>query len=324
MHHLIRSSKRFLVREQTRLRAHFRRVLAELAVRDVSHLHAEQRATRSALLAELARYAGAGRFPRNLDYPRRRVPYFVDAFGTRCAVAHLIESTGGTALVAQIARSMNNAFVFELAAIPDLQAWLEKAGITVAEAARIQPSYCHESKAQQCFCNGVLNSTGVIEATFLSQAVGMSTMRIDATHGDVGMLMTGQQATIPVVSQCDAALIQINSGFPSSHPNFYGNSFCVKPDGTLQARFNCEVNLPTLTKADAIAAMQNRKPSQSAYEGCVEYLQALDQEWAESSCDNGGCSMGGATSGSPFFLGASLAFTALLTRRRRRQRRPVR
>jgi hypothetical protein len=91
--------------EQARLRAHFRRVLLELEARDTGHLAAPQRQTRAHLIRELARYARLGRFPKNLDFPGARVPYFVDAFGTRCAMAHLIEATGERAFVARIAGS---------------------------------------------------------------------------------------------------------------------------------------------------------------------------------------------------------------------------
>src|SRR4051812_43112355 len=89
-----RSAPAILGRETARLRAHFREVLAELRPREVVHLSASQRAQRVRLLGQLARYAKAGRFPRNLDAPGLQIPYFVDAFGTRCAMAHLIESTG--------------------------------------------------------------------------------------------------------------------------------------------------------------------------------------------------------------------------------------
>jgi hypothetical protein len=82
-----------------------------------------------------------GRFPKNRDFPGQRVPYFIDADGTRCAMAHLIECAGDSGLVARVARTRNNARVRELADDPELVAWLDRNGITLREAARIQPQY---------------------------------------------------------------------------------------------------------------------------------------------------------------------------------------
>ena len=148
--------------ERARLRAHFKVVLAELAARDVSDLTPAQRAQRTRLLVELAVYAQKGRFPKNRDFRGERRPYFVDASGTRCAMAHLIESTGERDLVARVGREANHARVHELAADVALRAWLSSVGLTVDEAARIQPSYCFATPAYECVCDES-SVVGVIE-----------------------------------------------------------------------------------------------------------------------------------------------------------------
>ncbi|MDB4931641.1 MAG: hypothetical protein JWM10_4125, partial [Myxococcaceae bacterium] len=74
-------------------------------------------------------------------------PVFVDGDGARCAMAALIESTGDGALVDRVARAHNLAAVRELAGDPGLVAWLDRNGLTLAEAARIQPSYSAHSEA---------------------------------------------------------------------------------------------------------------------------------------------------------------------------------
>ena len=107
---------------------------------------------RRSLLDELATYGRRGRFPRNLDFIDRKMPYFVDAAGTRCAVAHLVEATGDHALVDRIARSNNNAFVRELGGVAEIGAWAARAGFTLQELGRIQPSYC-DTAANMCFCS---------------------------------------------------------------------------------------------------------------------------------------------------------------------------
>lgn len=127
--------------EVERIRAHLTRVEAELRSADVSHLNPAQRAMRSWNLATLARYRDAGNFPHNHQARDRRVPVFVDEHGTLCAVGYLIARSGRMDLVRRIASSRNYATVPELADDAELAAWLRGAGLSVAEAARIQPTY---------------------------------------------------------------------------------------------------------------------------------------------------------------------------------------
>ncbi|HUQ05283.1 MAG TPA: hypothetical protein VM261_22420 [Kofleriaceae bacterium] len=128
----------------TRLRRHFAAVDAELRTADVSHLTPAQREAREASLARLRAYAARGEFPHN-HLRGELTPVFIDEHGTRCAMAHLIEQGGGAELARAIAHEENLAYVPQLAADarfqPDLVAWLDRNGLTAAEAARIQPSY---------------------------------------------------------------------------------------------------------------------------------------------------------------------------------------
>jgi hypothetical protein len=127
--------------EVTRLRAHFDSVLAELRARDVSDLRPSQRVMRAQLVRALEAYRDDGVFPHNHDFPATRRPYFRDEHGTLCAMAHLIASTGRENIVADVVRERNNAYIPDLAEDRQLVAWLDSVGLTVAEAARIQPEY---------------------------------------------------------------------------------------------------------------------------------------------------------------------------------------
>jgi len=127
--------------EAARLRAHFATLDRELRARDVSQLTAAQRAARARHIGVLRRYAAAGVFPHNHDFPGRMVPFFVDEHGTLCAMAYLIARSGGEDLVERIRATRNRAYIPELAGDPELRAWLEQAGLTLEEAARIQPAY---------------------------------------------------------------------------------------------------------------------------------------------------------------------------------------
>jgi hypothetical protein len=56
-------------------------------------------------------------------------------------MAYLIDRSGRRDIVDKVAASRNNAYIRELADDPALVAWLDSSGLSVAEAARIQPAY---------------------------------------------------------------------------------------------------------------------------------------------------------------------------------------
>lgn len=299
--------------EQVRLRAHFRQVLSELKGRDVAHLAAPERNMRERLVLELARYARRGVFPKNRDFAARRTPYFIDASGTRCAMAHLIESTGERDYVEHVRRTRNNAYVRELASDRALQAWLRAAGLTVAEAARIQPSYCFVTKADACFCNGVYSADGVLVATTTEQVSDGIVVQVDAIHGNTGAIAVGQSVTVNGGAGAhpgDAVLVPMfvsQQGTPVFTTAF-------RLDGDAVILNNCELDVPALSKTDAIAAI-----IAAGETGCSTQLEDANSTWGESQCEQdndtgpGDCAIAGP--GSPLVIGAALA--AVLWKRRR-------
>lgn len=128
-------------REVARLQAHFDSVDVELRMRDVSHLSAEQRANRATLIGWLREYRHAGRFPLNDEFAGEFVPFFRDSRGTLCAMAYLVDRSGRSDIVDYIAKTRNNALIRELTDDTRLVAWLHQSGLSVSEAARIQPQY---------------------------------------------------------------------------------------------------------------------------------------------------------------------------------------
>jgi hypothetical protein len=127
--------------EQTRLRAHFDSVDGELRTANVAGLNAQQRAMRVKLIAWLRDYRNAGSFPENDRFADRAMPFFRDSHATLCAMAYLVDRSGRGDIVDHIARTRNNAFIHELVDDAQLVDWLKNSGLTVDEAARIQPTY---------------------------------------------------------------------------------------------------------------------------------------------------------------------------------------
>jgi hypothetical protein len=121
---------------------HLNGALDLLSERDLSSLTSTQLANRATLIETLIRYRDAGAFPENHDFAHEYVPYFVDQrSGALCAVGHLMNATGHGALVERIAQADNHVRVMDLANDAEVGAWLDTYGLTLAEAARIQPWY---------------------------------------------------------------------------------------------------------------------------------------------------------------------------------------
>ena len=127
-----------------RLRAHFDSVDAELRHAKALQFTPSLRTARTTLIGWLQEYRDAGAFPRNDRFPELAMPFFRDGHGALCAMAYLIERSGRRDLVDRVALTRNNAFIAELANDPELRVWLDSVGLTVTEAARIQPTYAPE------------------------------------------------------------------------------------------------------------------------------------------------------------------------------------
>jgi hypothetical protein len=166
--------------EIDRIRSHFDSVLTELASRDVSMLSAAQRARRSDVMARLAAYRDRGVFPHNYDFPGQAMPYFVDrGTGTLCAVAHLMATDGHRDVVDRVATANNNVWVAELSGDSAFNAWLDDAGLTLAEAARIQVPYVDGGPG--FFEPGPTTGSGYLAASALVATGALATTLVNAT-----------------------------------------------------------------------------------------------------------------------------------------------
>ncbi len=194
-----RSPFDFRATETARIRAHLDSAERELRAKDVSSLTPAQRAARVRNLERLHEYWVRGVFPQNTDFPGERVPYFIDRFGTRCAMAYLIEQAGGGDLVARVAAARNNARIRDLSTDPALGAWLWRNGITLDEAARIQPSYgccpigalCIDREQPGCPLPTSPSSAGYKVATGVSVGVDVLTVALNSLHSGLARPLAG-------------------------------------------------------------------------------------------------------------------------------------
>lgn len=131
--------------ERARIQQHLAGAELQLIRASTASLTAPQQRARMKQIERLRSYARRGVYPHNHDFSGQHRPYFADRHGTLCAMAYLIAESGRRDIVDLVARARNNATVFELAADkvigPVLTGWLREAGLTLAEAQRIQPEY---------------------------------------------------------------------------------------------------------------------------------------------------------------------------------------
>jgi hypothetical protein len=126
--------------EQRRIRNRLALIEELLRSRDVSALPEPLRRERKRNLDVLRAYWQRGQFPKNTTRPGERVPFFIDAEGTPCAVGHLIIESGHRDLALAVAKADNNVFADR---ITDARffAWAERSGLSLEELYLIQPTY---------------------------------------------------------------------------------------------------------------------------------------------------------------------------------------
>lgn len=129
--------------EHFRIKNHLRLTEKKLRAKDTSHLSDPLKKRREENLNRLNAYWKAGSFPQNLDFPNKRVPYFIDARGVPCAMAYLIAESGYKSLTKKVQNNNNHIYINDIKDGPVFE-WIRESGLTQREAAEIQPTYnCH-------------------------------------------------------------------------------------------------------------------------------------------------------------------------------------
>jgi hypothetical protein len=91
-------------------------------------------------LQRLAAYRDRGQFPLNEGQATEAVPIFADLHDTACAVGHLMRLSGWNESVASIRNANNLVYVCD-ALQSAMALWALTSGLTMEEAALIQPAY---------------------------------------------------------------------------------------------------------------------------------------------------------------------------------------
>lgn len=263
------------VSEVRRVRHHLAGAEAMMRARELSGLSPAQRTMRAFVVAELRRYRLRGVFPRN-HYHRELTPQFVDEHGVRCAMAHLLHVTGFDDLVERVRRAKNDVRIRELAGDPELLAWLLMVGMTLDEAARVQPSYCFVPKGE-CLCSGA-SSEAVFEGTVVGGKV-----RVDVLHGATTQVKQGDLVTMTYeqLVEGDAVLASVRARPVGDAGTDAGSA----PPSVFLTRLDRALSCGQVSasKKDVIEAWLAKD--------CMTSLQSKNPAYGEPSCDDsaGGC-----------------------------------
>jgi hypothetical protein len=279
------------VAERARVHAHFLRVERRVRRASPRRLGPVQRLTRALLLDELGQYRRAQRYPINRDFAGKQVPYFIDEAHTRCAVAHLLEVGGQAALVQKISRERNHARVRELANEAALVSWLRAAGLSLEEAALIQPSYCGlpgaGTVASAC-CQFVGSST-LLEGTVVAGEAGLTPhFVIDGIYGMPADFKVG--AALYQVGDLglqvgEQALLEVN-----------GTSFAMQDMIHLIDHYAADATTVSCVGHAAPKAVLIQALGATQVDDCETTLDTLGNEWTASAptsdCDPVGAAPG--------------------------------
>lgn len=122
-----------------RIQRHLQEVEKVLRQKETHHLGIENKRNRLKMLDVLHAYSSVGNFPINTFHSARQ-PYFIDLFGTHCAVGYLVKESGFPEISLAIAKTQNFAYVPEIQS-KELIQWSIDFGFSLEELALIQPTY---------------------------------------------------------------------------------------------------------------------------------------------------------------------------------------
>lgn len=123
------------------IKLHLSLVEDELRRNTPSNLSAIQKQNRITCLDILNKYWNNGVFPKN-TFHSARTPYFIDIYGTYCAVGYLIKETGFDDIAQKIHKENNYGYIKDLKKeYEEIDTWANLFGFTTDELAWIQPSY---------------------------------------------------------------------------------------------------------------------------------------------------------------------------------------
>lgn len=118
--------------EKTRIQNRLKLIEGLLRGKDVSDLPPHLQLARSRNLDMLHVYWKKGDFPKNTNRLGERMPFFIDAYGTPCAVGYLMIQSGHEQIAREIAAQDNTIYADQIK-FPAFSSWADSSGLTTEE-----------------------------------------------------------------------------------------------------------------------------------------------------------------------------------------------
>jgi hypothetical protein len=151
-----------------RITTHLKYVENALRAKEVAYLPEHLKQRRIQMLDFLKEYIDRGLFPKNEQYAKR-VPCFIDDYGTICAVGYLVEKSVGREYAEEINTKYQYNYIKDMDD-PFLLDWMSNSGLTLEELGMIQPTYYSEKKRNSIYIGPSIgiNLSGIRERDFLA------------------------------------------------------------------------------------------------------------------------------------------------------------
>lgn len=223
------------------IKLHLSLVEVELRKNTPSNLSAIQKQNRIKCLDILHKYWNNGIFPKN-TFHRQRTPYFIDIYGTYCAVGYLIKETGFDKVAQKIHQENNYGYIKDLKIVyKEIDTWASEYGFTTDELAWIQPSYNNNYYPYTCIANVPTNQVLIVNEGCDSSLATLGSIVLPSIHPVTALPIVGALIYMPFppftgVVNCN----QLVAGcydfmlFDSAN-NLSTYTYCVGFDSTLYA-----------------------------------------------------------------------------------------
>jgi hypothetical protein len=210
------------------IQLHLRLVEQYLREYPMTELSPLQKTKRSEGLNILQQYWMNKQFPINNHHRGQVVPYFIDDFGTACAVGEMVRKTGFETFAKKVQAESNYAFIEDME-YPELNSWAKEFGFEEMELRWVQPGYsCWFDRTDIYVTN--TNNSGVGSINWAVQEaqtdVSPNTIKFDLPIGSI-IYPTEQ---IWLQGECDAidgALINGTGNIIIDGVNFNGTSWGI-------------------------------------------------------------------------------------------------
>jgi len=170
--------------DKSLIQFHLNFVIDSLSRVELKDYNDNQIKNRQKLLKVLKTYSNDGVFPKN-TYHSKRTPYFIDDFGTACAVGYLIIHSGHSGLAKRISQESNYDYLEDMN-FPEIELWAKDYGFTLNELMWIQPGYGPPCAKDTAIASNCPNGVGCLNPDFYKSSLDSASLILEVMERNIG------------------------------------------------------------------------------------------------------------------------------------------